>query len=277
MTDQANDTDWTKRTVITERSGTDLAIRPRNLDYLGADGQPLAMDLYVPCTTPDTALVPAVVIVAGYPDVGFEKFAGCKFKDLGSTASWARLFATSGIAAITYSNRDPEPDLMQLLGFVRTNAETLGLDPGKIGIFASSGHGPLALSTLHRGKDANPVCLALLYGFTMDLDGHTGVSEASTTYHFANPLGGLVVSNLRNDVPLHLVRAGMDEFPGLNDALDRFVASALLENLPISLVNLPNAPHAFDLVCDDEASRNAIRQTLVFFADHLALGDRRSL
>jgi hypothetical protein len=66
------------------------------------------------------------------------------------------------------------------------------------------------------------------------------------------------------------VRAGRDQVPGLNATLDRFVAAALTRNLPVTLVNYPSGPHAFDIDDDCEASRQVIRQVLAFLKLHLA-------
>lgn len=41
-----------------------------------------------------------------------------------------------------------------------------------------------------------------------------------------------------------------------------FAAAALARNMPLTLANLPDAPHAFDLMDDRETSREAMRQLL---------------
>jgi acetyl esterase/lipase len=61
----------------------------------------------------------------------------------------------------------------------------------------------------------------------------------------------------------------MDQFVGLNDALDRFAAKALAANLPVTIVNHPSGPHAFDIFDDSDASREIIRQMLAFMRFHL--------
>ena len=81
---------------------------------------------------------------------------------------------------------------------------------------------------------------------------------------FANPVAGKSVADLRPDLPLFVARAGQDEFPHLNETLDRFLAHVLARNLPITFVNHPTAPHAFDLVDDTETSREIVRQILAF-------------
>ena len=57
--------------------------------------------------------------------------------------------------------------------------------------------------------------------------------------------------------------------PGLNEALDDFVLKALASNLPVTLVNHPDGPHAFDLLHDSETSREIIKRILQFMQFHL--------
>ena len=109
----------------------------RGIQYSRADAGALVMDVYVPPDAKAGERRPAVVIVAGYPDRGFETMLGCKFKDMGSSVSWARLLAMSGLAAITYANREPVRDLAALLDYVRENAGELGVDAGRIGFWST--------------------------------------------------------------------------------------------------------------------------------------------
>jgi hypothetical protein len=71
-------------------------------------------------------------------------------------------------------------------------------------------------------------------------------------------------------VPLFIARAGRDESPRLNEKLDRFVGDALARNLPITLVNHPEGPHAFDLFHDSAMTRAVIRQVLAFLQTSLS-------
>ena len=80
--------------------------------------------------------------------------------------------------------------------------------------------------------------------------------------------------HLRREVPLFLARTGGDQMPRLNETLDRFVIEALGRDLPLTLVNLLSAPHAFDLFHDTAASRATIRQILAFLRFHLDYGPR---
>ena len=65
-----------------------------------------------------------------------------------------------------------------------------------------------------------------------------------------------------------VVRAGQDQTPGPNAALDRFVTGALARNLPLTLVNHSTGPHAFDIYDGSEASRATIRAVVAFLRLH---------
>jgi hypothetical protein len=109
----------------------------------------------------------------------------------------------------------------------------------------------------------------------LDLDGATGVAEASQMFRFTNPNAGKSVADLPGDLPLFIVRAGQEQFGGLNDSIDRFVARAVVDNRPITFVNHTTGPHAFDLLHDSDASRAIIRQVLTFLRSQLLADDRR--
>ena len=131
---------------------------------------------------------------------------------------------------------------------------------------------PLALSALMR-EDSGPLrCAALCYGYMLDADGANVVAEAARKFGFANPCAGRSVADLPKGLPLFVARAGRDETPGLNETIDRFVAEALAHNLPITLANHRDAPHAFDLFDDGETTREIVRQVLAFLRFRLSAG-----
>lgn len=206
-----------------------------------------AIDVYTP--SGGTRPCGAVIIVAGYPDAGFERIAGCKFKEMPSNVAWAKRIAASGLVAVAYSNREPVADLHAVIRHVR---ESLGIE--RIGLWASSGNAPLAVSALPLVR-----CAALLYPYTIE------VPEAARKYGFVTP----DVPDFPADVPLFVVRAGQDAMPGLNETLTRFVRLASERNVPLTYVNLPAAPHAFDVADDGETTREVIEQVLAFLRRHL--------
>ena len=189
------------------------------------------MDLYVPpaATTP----LPAVLIVAGYPG---------RFNKMEAVIAWAQRIQASGMIAVAYGNCE----LPVMLEQVRAHPQ---IDANRLALFATSGNVALALSAL-RGMR----CAALLYGCMLDLD------ERTTKFGFTDPKTRF--EDIPRDVPLFLVRGGRDQFEGINESIDRFVAASLAHNLPITLINHPDAPHAFE-------SPEIIGATLRFLQDHL--------
>lgn len=226
----------------------------------GRNARGLAMDVYRP---PGAAARPgpAVLFVTGYSDVGGRALLGCNLKDWAAYTDWARLVASSGMIAITYTNADPVRDARELLRHVEANAEVLGIDAARLGVWSCSGNVPTALALLQERDDFR--CAVLCYGYLADLPGHDEVARACERFGFVNATAGIDASR-SSGVPLLVVRAGRDEMPGLNASLDRFVAHALAANLPVSLVNHPDGPHAFDVSNETEGTRGVIRQILAY-------------
>lgn len=174
---------------------------------------------------------PLVVILEGYPDAGFAKHVGCRFMDMQWTISMAQLLAASGLKAVTHSNREPLADAIALLRHV--------CEAGRpVGIWATSGHAPTALEAL-----AHATCGVL-----------------------TNPIVGDPLPHQ----PMFIVRSGMDETPGLNVKLDAFLARGIEENRPITVVNYPGAPHAFELNCEGPMTRHILEQAMAFLRVYLA-------
>lgn len=250
----------------------------------------LTIDLYYPPDTGEDArsLAPAVLFVTGFPAAGVRRILGCEAKEMESYISWGRLVAASGMVGITYAAQQPESDVRDVLQHLRQNANSLGIDARRIGIWSCSGNVPNALALLMReGEDRGGggpqerqerherlegldlKCAVLCYGYMLDLDGATHVADAATMFGFVNPAAGRSVSDLPRDVPLLVVRAGRDEMPQLNDAIDGFLSHALRANLPVTLINHHVAPHAFDILDDTDASRAVIERIVAFMQSHL--------
>ena len=70
-------------------------------------------------------------------------------------------------------------------------------------------------------------------------------------------------------LPMFFARAGQDTIPGLNAAMDRFIAAALAANAPVTVVNHPSGEHGFDMLNDDDRSREIIRGVLEFLRTYL--------
>jgi dienelactone hydrolase len=245
--------------VHTIAGAADVAVE-RDHVYPTEQG-PLGFNLYRP---QGAGPCPAVVLVAGMPDPGLAAMLGKPLQDWASYVGWGRMIAASGIAAITYRNRTPA-DVTALIRHLRAEAGALGIDPDRIGVWACSGHVPNALGVIAHEHIA---CAALLYGYTLDLDGATIVAEAAARFTFARP--PVSIDELPRAVPLLVVRAGKDTTPGLDDNLVAFVAAARARALAITLIDHAEAPHAFDLVDDSPATHAVIDDVLAFLRRALA-------
>jgi acetyl esterase/lipase len=263
----------TKRPVVYRIPGQDAVIVRRDVPYR----DDLTLDLYYPPDSKPEVRAPAVIFVTGYPDPGFQKFLGCRQKEMASYISWAELAAASGLIAVTYSNREPPADAEAVLSFIRQNGETLGIDETRIGIWSCSGNVPTALAVLMNEPSDAFRCAVLCYGLMLDLDGNTAVDDGAKQFGYRNPAAGKSVSDLPPKLPLMIVRAGRDEFPHLNETLDRFVSKALECNLPLTLINHAEAPHAFDIAHDSQMSRDVIRRVLDFVRFHLIEESRETV
>ncbi|HEY6146049.1 MAG TPA: hypothetical protein VIZ69_00065, partial [Thermoanaerobaculia bacterium] len=212
----------TRKGVVYWIPGAERVSVRRDIEYGTTGEAPLTLDVYLPPGS-NPARLPAVVMAVGFSDIGARAMLGCAFKEFESFGWWARLIAASGMAAITYTTgTDPAADGRALLAYVRENAAALGVDEKRIALWACSGHGPAALSLV---IDAGPLAAAaLLYTYTLDLDGATRVADAARSIRFANPAAGRTVEDIPERTALFLARAGQDTTPGLNEALDLFLA-----------------------------------------------------
>lgn len=248
------------RVVLEVPTNADIHVR-KDVPYTEHDGEALGMDVYA--TSNNGAARPAVIFIAGYSDAGAMQLLGFRLKDMGSYVSWAELAATTGLVGITYSSLEPQRDALAAVRFVREHAQTLGVDPERIGIMAFSGNGPTALS-LTMDADLRLRFAVLSNTYMLDLDGDTTVAEMSARFGFAAPNTGKGIAAIDARIPLFVVRSGRDEIPGLNASLDRFVSHALASNRALHIVNLPAAPHSFDTLHDTAASRDVIERILSF-------------
>ena len=225
------------------------------------------MDVYSPADAAAGTRLPAVVLVAGYNDVGYEKMLRLQVQGDGDVGLVGA--ADRGVRTGRDRLHEPEPaaDLDALLQHVRDNAAVArhrrAAAIGCLGLLGQRAARPVGVDAARTAADYLR-CGALLYGYMLDLDGATGVAEAAQMFRFTNPNAGRSVDDLPPDLPLFIVRAGQEQFAG-PERLDRsFRGRARSRNRPITVVNHATGLHAFDLLQDSEASREIIRQVLGF-------------
>ncbi len=188
---------------------------------------------------------------ASVPVVVFANATNADFSTWPPYQDWARLVTTRGLAGVLYQGPGFDPartgaqntavsvaDLDSVVATLRRRAGPLQLDLDRLVIWAGSGQ--------------------TWTGTTFALEGkRPGVSGYVLYY------GGGVVTNPRVDVPVLVVRGGLDS-PALNRGLDSLTLSLVQAGVPLTLVSLPSAPHAFDILDSSATVRAAITTTLDF-------------
>lgn len=218
-------------------------IQPTRLPYAKDAEGDLTFDLYRPPGEPSEQR-PGVVVIANWRRTSMP--------DWRLMASWCQNLAASGVAAVVYQSAgEPSADLGRVVEHLRTNADTLRIDGERIGVFATSGNTVAAIPYVTAPERAHVRCLVVYYGMVSASDD-------------PNP------PRVRADLPVMVVRAGREGSAELDTRLVAYVQALLRANAPLTLVNHTTGHHGFDLVDDDERSREIVRDTLRYFAGHLA-------
>ncbi|HEY7497396.1 MAG TPA: hypothetical protein VH740_02725 [Vicinamibacterales bacterium] len=154
--------------------------------------------------------------------------------------TWAEIAASKNLVAILPDLRSEgfEQDFEALVAHLTTNAAALGIDRERVAVYAGSGNVSRALPIVQ-----NPKQTAI---------------KAAVMYYGAAP-----ITTFRRDLPLLVVRAGLDR-PPLNRALADLVALAIGQNAPLTFVNYSGGHHAFEIFNDEEATREVIDRTIDF-------------
>ena len=258
--------------VVYRLPGMDEVRVVSNLKYTEVDHPHLLMDVYIPPDLEPRERRPVVMFIHG--GAGPEN----KAKDWGIFQSWGRLLAAAGLVAAAFTHRfSPPPqsllaeavsDVDSAINYLRSNAESIHANADRIGVCAWSSGGAL-LRPLLTKKPVSVRCVLAFYAM-LDLQQYAPAGDATALQLFKE---FSAITALAEDsatiIPMWIARAGRDEFPMLNDALDRFTARALAVNAPITVINHPSGAHGFDNQNDDERSREIIRSAIEFMRTHL--------
>lgn len=160
-------------------------------------------------------------------------------------------------------------DVADLIHYVRSNAESLHIDRDRLGLWVCSAGGPFGLRAGMRGTPPFIRGIVSCYAL-MNLE------------HLRDSISPEVSNDLLREfspirhvsravAPMFIVKAGVDG-PLLNASIDQFVGEALSKNAMIEVMSHPEGHHAFDILDDDERSREIIRRSLEFMRVHLTFG-----
>jgi acetyl esterase/lipase len=245
----------------------------REIDYAGSSDPFVRMDVYAPPGKLQKR--GAVLFIHG--GVSTEGQA----KDWGIYQSWGRLAAASGLVGVTFTHRLGFPktqinegaaDIADAIAHVRSNAARYGIDPDRLCLAAFSAGGPM-LAPYMAGAPDHVRCLVSVYTF-LDIR-QTKEHEAAETPETRDAFSPILkLAGEGRKTPLLVVRAGKDSIPTLLDSIDRFSAEALKTDYPITLINLPGAPHGFDNKAWSPRGEEAIMETLSFLRRHLEPGKK---
>ena len=235
--------DPTRQRVVYKHPDADKVSVRQDVTYKTTGTTALKMDVYTPPTAKAGDRLPVVIFVNAFGDPPGRP----KVKTWGQYTDWPRLVAASGMVGITYeAGTDPSGsyhDLAALIDHVRAGAADLHVDANRVGLWSCSGN--------------------VLMGLPVALDETRKYIRAAVFYY-----GVMTDHPTRNDVPFFVARAGDDD-PQLNGSIDVFMKAAVEEEVPVTFVNYVGAQHAFDLLDDNERTREIIRQTIDFLKFNL--------
>jgi len=256
--------------IVYKVPGMDKVKAFKNLTYKTADNTELKMDIYTPSDLPKDKRIPAVIFIHG----GYlPRNMSPQPKDWGVYISYGELMGASGLVGVTFNHRyygyDEENmnmsfgDVKDAIKFVRENADKYHIDPDLIVLWAFSGGGP-HLSIALKEKMDYVRCIISYYA---SLDLRPSVQQISPdidpkTVEPFSPIVYLTEDNYHIP-PIFIGRAGLDN-PTLNLEVDTFIAKALSLNETIEVMNHPVGRHAFDVLDDNDRSREIIVRTIEF-------------
>jgi dienelactone hydrolase len=221
----------------------------------------LKMDVYYPfgMDAEPKLRIPAIILVSGQlapqlmPKVRQMRFV--------TTAAQA-IAARANRAVIVYDIRpagehdetlaDVEKDLDDLIAYVRGHADELQIDGDSLAILARSAGGSYGIHGAWSGARPWIKAVALQY---VDVAPATELAKDG-----AKP-------------PLLLVTAAHDPFYNAG-AVAALKAEAKKQGTSVEQIHLADGDHGFDIVDDTEASRDAMRQTILWLRARLPIGKR---
>lgn len=236
----------------------------RDVAYLPADRRQKA-DLYFPRDVPPGGRLPAVIIIHGG---GFNDGDKDRRREINIGSHLARNgYAGMSIDYQLWSNGVQKPtwprnlqDAKTAVRWLRQNADRLGIDPERIGVIGGSAGGNLAAMLAVTGPqdgleppdgDGTPTsvrCAVDLYGVADLMNYHDMKmflktrAEDPESYRRASPINYCD----RGDAPVLLIHGTGDEVVNVSQSRT-FAAALAREGSEHELIEIPDAPHTFDL------------------------------
>ena len=271
------DPPWIKQ-VATKRivyaiPGMEKIRARKDFTYKRVAGAELKMDVYNPPNLRIGARRPAIVFIHGG---ALPQNLRTKPKEWGAYVSYGQLAAASGFVGVTFNHRfygwdmealsNAQSDVVDALNYIFRNAERLSIDKDHISLWALSA-GSLFLTRVINDATRFIRCLVYYYPI-MDLEPLRKERPAITnevTEEFS-PISQLKRA-ARTSTPIFVARAGLDD-PGLNVAVDSFIREVVSRKATLDFSNHAEGQHGFDVLDDNERTREIIMRTLEFIKAH---------
>jgi acetyl esterase/lipase len=273
--DRIAESDIYRKRVVYEVPGMDTVEVRRDVVYGRASDGDLTLDVYLPPGLAPGERRPGVLFVHGGP---VPAALWSRVNKMGVFLSYGELLAASGMVAVTFNHRfvgmpeiaASQANIAAAIDFVRAQAPDFHLDPDRLAFWAFSGGGPFLAPVL---RERPPYLRALLaYYAVLDLASLRGKLEYLPVHDEAardfSPAASLPEGTPYEGPPLLIARGGRDH-AFINGTIDLFVQRALAANAPLDLMNHPAGQHGFDVVDDDDRSREIIARTITFLMTHL--------
>jgi acetyl esterase/lipase len=259
--------------IVLSLPGMDRVGAARDLTYRTVDGAELKMDVYVPPPHTTAGLRPVVFFVHGGPIA-----PDMKPKDWGVFRSYGALAAVSGFVAVTFNHRlfaaedygRAWEDVTAAVEFVRGASTRFQADPDRTALWVFSGGGPF-LGPALRQPPSHLAALVSYYGL-LDPRGSRdakGTPMAEDLARRFSPVEALE-SGSGPFPPVLIARAGKDD-PSINTSVEAFARAAWAKGVVLDVLNHPDGQHGFDVLNDEDRSREVIRRTLDFLRARLGV------
>lgn len=259
-----------QQVVAYQVPGMEDVIVKSDIPYLTTPESSLKMDVYYPPKFDFKSKIPAVVMVYGYSNKAMTKLSQNQQRKWSWHISFCKIIAASGMAAVIYETDNPVTDLGALAEYIKSNADKLRIDGSRIGAFSCSAHTPTAMAYILNNSNTIFKCAANYYGLILkeNYEFQSKIDTISMQMGFSTPKIP-EPADWKKDVPILIVTAGKDYVPFINPSNADFIAKAIAQNLPVTLINYPTGQHGFDALDDNEITRMIIKTTLDFWKFHL--------
>lgn len=212
-------------------------VSKQSLIYKSIDDTSLRMDIYHPPGIGEGSRLPVVIFNNGVGSMTLPDWKGY--------TDWAKLVALRDLIAVHYQSRRQHAmeDSGDLIAYLRDNGKDLGIDSDRMAIWTSSAN--------------------VRVGLPLAMDEERQYIRCAVVYY-----GSAQIDSMRQDLPLLIVRAGLDSF-GTNRNMEEMAGRALNQDIQFELINYLQGQHAFDILDNTERSREIIRRTLDFLEFNL--------